>query len=426
MAVDLESMIARPRRVGPGFIAAYTLAYIGVSMALFTPITLSLALKIRQVNPEGAAGSLSLVLGIGAFIAVVANSFFGRFSDRTTSRFGMRRPWILGGMVSGTIALLAIAVAPNVPLILIGWCLTQLSFSALGAALGALLPDQVPVEQRGRVAGFLGIGFPVGLVGGAFLAQAVSGSMVLMFMVPAAIGVLFVVILAAVLDDRRQSDGYRTPPYTLQEFLGSFWVNPLRHPDFGWAWLSRFLLYMGAAMLITYNVFYLIDHLGISQERVPRLVFITTLVLDTGLVIFSVLSGWLSDLAGGRRKIFIWSSAVIFGVGTAVIAFAGSFGTFLVGVAICGIALGIYLAVDLALVTQVLPNPDDASKDLGVFSIASTLPQSLAPAIAPIFLAMPRFAGSAGEGGNYTALYFVAALFSLAGALAILPVKGVR
>ncbi len=416
---------ASPRRpVGFGFIAAYTLAYTGVWMALATPAFLSLALKIRQVHSEGATGSLSLVLGIGAFIAVVANPFFGRLSDRTTSRFGMRRPWILGGMVFGTIGLLIIAIARNVPMILVGWCVAQLSFNALLAAMVALLPDQVPVEQRGRVAGLFGIGLPIGLVGGAFLAQAVSGSIFLMFMAPAAAGVAFVLILATILDDRRLDPSHRPPPYTLREFLGSFWVNPVRHPDFGWAWLSCFLLNMGVAILITYQVFYLTDHLGITQERVPRLVFITLLVLNAGLVVFSVVGGSLSDLAGGRRKIFIWSSAFVFGVGTAIIAFAGSFDAFLVGVAICGIGLGIYLAVDLALVSQVLPNPDDASKDLGVFNIGNALPYSLAPAIAPIFLSIPLFAS--GEGGNYTALYFVAALFSIAGALAILPVKGVR
>ena len=210
----------------------------------------------------------------------------------------------------------------------------------------------------------------------------------------------------------------------MYEFLGSFWVNPARHPDFAWARMSRFFLNMTVAMLVTYNVFYLIEHLGTSQARVPRLVFITTLVLNVGLVIFSVVGGWLSDLAGGRRKVFIWGSAVVFGVGSAAVAFAASFDAFLVGVTICGIGFGIYLAVDLALVSQVLPNTDDASKDLGVFNIAATLPQSLAPAIAPIFLAIPHFAD--GGGDNYTALYFVAASLSIVGALAILPVKGVR
>lgn len=406
-----------------GFIAAYTLAYVGVWMALLTPTVLSLALKIRQVHPGGTAGGLSLVLGVGAFVALAANPFFGRLSDRTTSRFGMRRPWMLGGVICGSLGLLMIAVARNVPTILAGWCVAQLSFNALLAAMVALLPDQVPVEQRGRVAGLLGVGLPVGLVGGVFLAQAVSGSVFLMFMAPAAAGVVSVLVLAAILDDRRL-DPYRCPPYTPREFLGSFWVNPVRHPDFWWVWLSRFLLYMGVAMLITYNVFYLIDHLGISRERVPRLVFIATLVLNVGLAVFGVVGGWLSDLAGGRRKVFIWSSAIVFGIGTAIIAFAASFDVFLVGVTLCGIGIGIYLAVDLALVSQVLPNPDDASKDLGIFGIASTLPQSLAPAIAPILLAVPLFA--TGEGGNYSALYSVAALFAVAGALAIVPVKGVR
>ena len=54
------------------------------------------------------------------------------------------------------------------------------------------------------------------------------------------------------------------------------------------------------------------------------------------------------------------------------------------------------------------------------------MPQSLAPAIGPIFLAVSLFAGSASEGDNYTALYFAAAVLALPGALAIQPVKGVR
>lgn len=414
------------RRVESTFIAAYGLAYTGVWMALLTPVILSLALKIRQVSPDGASGSLSLVLGLGAMIALVANPFLGRLSDRTTSRFGMRRPWMLGGIVFGTVGLLVIAIAPSVYLILFGWCATQLAFNAVLAAMAALLPDQVPAWQRGRVSGIVGIGLPAGLVCGAFIAQAFSGSIFLMFMAPAAAAMISVLILAAVLEDRRQSPDYRPRPYTLREFLGSFWVSPVRHPDFGWAWLSRFLLNMGVAILITYQVFYLIDHLGMSEERVPRLVFIAALILNVGLAGFSVMGGSLSDLAGGRRKVFVWSSAVIFGIGASVIAFAGSFDTFLVGVAICGVGMGVYLAVDLALVTQVLPHRSDASKDLGVFGIAGTLPQSLAPAIAPVFLNLPFFAGQAGGGGNYTVLFFTAALFSIAGALAILPVKGVR
>jgi MFS family permease len=130
-------------------------------------------------------------------------------------------------------------------------------------------------------------------------------------------------------------------------------------------------------------------------------------------------------MSWGRARSWLRGcSAIIFGIGAAVIAFAVTFDVFLVGVSICGVGMGVYLAVDLALVSQVLPNADHASKDLGVLNVANSLPQSLAPAIAPIFLAIPLLAG--GKGDNYTALYFVAALFSIAGALAILPVKSVR
>ena len=71
-----------------------------------------------------------------------------------------------------------------------------------------------------------------------------------------------------------------------------------------------------------------------------------------------------------------------------------------------------------------LPDPSTAAKDRG-FNVANSLPQPLAPAIAPLFLAIPVF--TSGEvGGNYTALFIVSALFVFAGALAIRPVKSVR
>ena len=100
-----------------------------------------------------------------------------------------------------------------------------------------------------------------------------------------------------------------------------------------------------------------------------------------------------------------------------VIAAATSFNGFLVGMAIGGLGFGMYVAVDLALVADVLPNKDNA-KDLGVFNIASALPFSIAPAIAPAILAI--------GGGSYGVLYAVAGVCAILGAVAILPVKRVR
>ena len=428
-AVEREHYAAPREYASKGFIIAYALAYFGLWTALLTPVVISLAIKVQQVDPQTPARSFSLVLGIGAFIALTSNPVFGRLSDRTTSRYGMRRPWLLGGAVAGALALLVVATAQSVLMVLIGWCLAQLAYNALYAAITALLPDQVPSGQRGRISGILGICQPPALIVGTFIAQLGSGTF-WMFMGPAAVGLVTVVGLVVVLkDDRRWRPGYRPPRYTLREFVSSFWVNPRRHPDFGWAFLSRFLLFMGVATLITYQVYYLSEKLGVPTAEVPQMVFISVVVLNAVIVPASVLSGWISDRLG-RRKAPVFAAALVFAAGCAIIAFAGSFTVFLIGVAVAGAGHGVYIAVDLALVSEVLPNPNDAAKDLGVFNIASVAPQSLAPALAPLFLAVPLFAGGAGgasgEGGNYTALFFAAAIFAVLAAFAIRLVKGVK
>ena len=407
------------KRVGPVFIIIYAAAYLGTWIGVLTPVVVTLALRVSQINPTGKAGSLSLVLGIGAIFALLANPFFGKLSDRTRSRFGMRRPWLLAGVISGTIGLLIIALAPNIPLVLVGWCLTQTGFNALLAVIVAILPDQVPEQQRGLVSGVLGMCQSIAIVAGAFLAQLLTGSVFWMFMAPAVVSLVTVLILVLVLHDRTLARDQQLLPYGIGEFLRSFWVNPRHHPDFGWNWLGRFLFIMGYAFVLTYQVFYLLDHLHVNPTEVAQLVFISTLVQTIFLVVFSYLGGWLSDRAH-RRKIFVIVAALIYMVSLFIIAIASSFNIFLVAIAIAGIGIGTYFAVDLALASSVLPDGGkEAAKDLGVLNIANALPQSIAPAIAPIFLAI-------GGGGNYTALFIAAGVFVFFGALSIQPIKSVR
>lgn len=413
-----EPTSAPPERVGPVFITVYTAAYLGLWVALMTPVVVTLAVRIQQIDPAGKEGSLALVTGVGAFLALVANPFFGKLSDRTVSRFGMRRPWLVGGALMGTLGLAVVGTAHVVPVLVLGWCLAQAGFNAVLVALTALLPDQVPAEQRGRVSGLLGMSISVAMVVGTFLAQGLQGSPFWMFMAPGVVGLLPALLLAMVVRDRQLAPGQR-PRYGVREFVRSFWVNPARYPDFGWAWLSRFLFFMGLATLLTYQAYYLSDQLHYGAAEVTRLVFVSTLVQTACTVVSSNLSGWLSDRMR-RRKVFVLGSALMYSVGLLLIALAGSFGMFLVGMAVTGIGQGVYFAVDLALVAEVLPDREnDAGKDLGVFNIANALPQSLAPGIAPVFLAI-------GGGGNYAALFGAAVAFAVLGAVAIRPVRRVR
>lgn len=412
---------APPRTAPPasaGFITAFVAAVLGVAVATLAPLSVTLALRIQQLDPENAPASLSLVLGVAAVVALLSGPFFGQLSDRTTSRWGMRRPWLLGGLLVGLIGLAILSMSASIPMMLLGWCITQLGFSALNAALAALLIDHVPELQRGKVSGLVGMCQAVGVVTGVFLVQLVGTSVALMFLVPGALAAATVIALSLVLRDRRLDPADRSR-YDFRAFARSFWVNPLRHRAFGWAWLGRFLMMTGFAILQTYQVYYLSDQLGFDAAAIPGLVLQSTLLLTAAVVVSSVGCGWLSDRLR-RRKIFVLGSAALYGVAMIVVATAQTWETFLVGIVIGGLALGTYLAVDLALVAQVLPNGGaTAAKDLGVFNIANAVPQMVAPAIAPLFLAI-------GSGGNYTALFIGAAAFSLLGALAIQPIRGVR
>jgi len=405
------------RRVDGRFVALYGLAYMGLWMALLPPILEGLAMRVRQLAPAHAAGSLSLAVGAGALVALFGNPFFGRLSDRTTSRHGMRRPWLIAGALGGVAGLAVVAQAHSVAQLVTGWCLAQLAYNAELAALAALLSDQVPESQRGTVSGVVNVSLPLGMVGGTFLVQALSDSVAAVFLVPAGIALASALALVWVLPDLRLAAAQRTR-YGWREFLGSFWIHPLRFPDFTWTWSSRFLLYAGVAVLLTYQEFYLIRQLGCAPGSVPRWIFLSTLVQSSMVAVFSALVGGLSD-AMGRRKVFVAGTALIYALALLLIAFATSLRGFFVGMAITGMAQGAYLAADLALVNDVLPEREThAARNLGIFNIASVLPQLLMPAVAPAIL-------SAG-GDSYTVLFVVAAVLVVLGAWAILPVRGVR
>lgn len=408
---------AHRQRVGWRFIAVYGLAYLGLWMALLPPILVGLAIRVRDMAPEHAADALSLVVGMGALLALFANPFFGRLSDRTASRFGMRRPWLVAGALGSLVGLAIVATAVSVPQLVLGWCITQLACNAQLAALAAILADQVPTSQRGVVSGVVNLSLPLGMVAGTLLVAVLAGSSLAMFVVPAVISLAGALGLAWVLPDHRLAAAVRLP-YGWREFFGSFWIPPRRFPDFSWAWGSRFLLYAGVSLLMTYQEFYLIDQLGTAPADVPHRIFLATLVQSCAVALASVACGGLSD-ALGRRKVFVSVAALAYAVALLMIALVTTFPWFLVGMALAGAAQGAYLTVDLALVTDVLPQREThAARNLGIFNIASVLPQSLMPAVAPVILWM--------SAGSYAALFIVAALFSAAGAWAILPVRAVR
>jgi predicted MFS family arabinose efflux permease len=117
--------------------------------------------------------------------------------------------------------------------------------------------------------------------------------------------------------------------------------------------------------------------------------------------------------------LFAITGSCVYAVGLWIVAFADSYSTFLIGMAATGAGHGLYFAVDLALVTEVLPDRKlDAAKDLGILNVSNALPQSIAPALAPLILALGH--------GDYLWVFIVAGGIALTASFAVLPVKGAR
>ncbi len=404
------------RPVGKKFVVTFAFAQLALFVALLGPVMVSMAIKVTAVvGPEQATTAQGLILGVGALAALIANPVFGRLSDRTMSRWGRRRPWMVGGSLGLAAFLFVIAVGDNVPTLLIGWFLAQLAANACFAAYLATIADQVPPSQTAKISALGGVMQNVGILASIWVAGLFTSQMLPLFMVPAAIGVVGMLLYSLVLPDQKLPQ--RPPAMNIRAWLETFWLSPRRYPDFAWAWISRFLLVLGSFMFSTFRFFWMKDHLGLTDAEATAVVFKGVLIYTVVLVVVGQLAGIVSDKLA-RRKVFVFASTALFAVGLGLLTQVGSVNGFYLVEAILGAAYGIYMGVDLALVIGVLPNPEDSAKDLGVFNIANAGPQSLAPFLGAILIG--------GAAKNYDLLYLTAAALTLVGALAIIPVKKVK
>lgn len=312
--------------------------------------------------------------------------------------------------------LLVVALAASIAVLTAGWVVAHLGFSAATSVLIALLADHVPMRQRGTVSGLLGFAQAVATVVGVAMATALSSSNVAMFLVPGLLMLVAMLVLVVLLPDRRLDPADRRPLH-LGELVRSYRLSTRRFPDFSWAWASRFALFMSISLVLTYQLFFLRSRLGLDEAAAARIVLFGVFAQTATIAVSAFLTWRLSD-RWGRRRLFVGVAAAVFAIGLLVLAFAATVPVYLVAMVVLGLGQGTYHAVDLALITDVLPNKElDAAKDMSLVNVSSMLPNTLAPAIAPIFLAI------GGSGQNYTALFVVGAAFSALAAVAILRVR---
>ena len=433
------------RKVPARWIAFFATAWLGIWMAQLTPIQLLLPNQISEafglpldvskqltsanwLDPVVAFGIISAIAGV---CALIAYPLTGALSDRTTSRFGRRRPWIFLGMVTFALSLFVLGLQTTMVGIGIFWSTALIGFCMLSAAITATISDQVPVNQRGFVSGWVSAPQAVGTILGLALVLALVLSTFLGYAIMAVLLVLTVLPFLLFTKDAVLPAEAR-PPFSAAILFSGFWVSPRKYPDFGWTLLGRVLVNLGNALGTTQLLYFLAFGLG-RPAAVDDLLTLT-LIYMVFFVISALGVGKLSDRIG-QRKIFVYIAAYLQAIAAGLLAFVPDFNIAIVAAGLLGLGYGAFMAVDQALATQVLPDSHSRGKDLGIMNIATAVPQALAPLLgALIVLAFANLAtGSAGANGvfpgasaGFAALFIASAVTALLGGLAIYPIKSVK
>lgn len=398
------------RRLLRWYAPVYTAIYI-----VWAGTGILLTLQVEFLDPARKVANLALVTTIGAVASMLAQPVAGLISDRTRSRFGNRAPWMVGGAGAGALIMVVLSLQTTVPGITLGWVGVCIAYHFVQAPLMAILPDRVPSLTRGRFSAVSGLGVLVGLLTGQFLAAKLSGNFFTAYLT---LGLACFVIFTAfaIANPDGANTGVPRDPIRARTLLSAFWVNPIRHPDFAWAFTSRTLLnlayYIAAG---SYLLYVLADYAELGTAKATATIPLLTLAGAPGAVLATALAGPLSDRLG-RRKIFLVVSGFIFASAMAVPVFFPTLPGMMVAYIVGAFGFGVFQSVDAVLISEVLPNKDTFAKDLGIVNMAFTLPQTLAPAIAgAIVLSL-----------GYVWLFPAAIVLSALGGLTVIPIRGVR
>ncbi|MCD2442763.1 MFS transporter [Agromyces sp. SYSU K20354] len=411
------SALAEPtRRVGAGWIASFTTVWFGIWMAQLTPVQLLLPAQIdAQLHPENWVDSVvafGMISGVAAIATIIAYPLTGALSDRTTSRFGRRRPWIAIGAVVFGLSLVTLGAQTEIWAIGATWVAASVGFCIMTAALTATISDQVPVNQRGFVSGWMSAPQAVGIIVGLVLVTELVTDASLGYVLLAAILlVLAIPFLTRADQPLALSERERV---TAKSILAGFWISPRKHPDFGWTLLSRVLVSVGNALGTSLLLYFLMFQL--DDENAEDDLIVLTLIYMVFVILASLLLGKLSDRLG-RRKMFVFVASALQGLAALLLGLFPDLTVAMVGAGLLGLGYGCFLSVDQALATQVLPDAASRGKDLGIMNIASAVPQAVAPMIG---------AAAVVVSGSFMLVFLLGAAFSFAGAFAVARVRSVR
>jgi len=366
-----------------------------------------------------------LVPALGALLSLVATPIAGALSDRSTHRLGRRRPYLAAGTAINIVFLFAMAAIGGqggIGLFLLAYLGVQLGANVAGGPYAGLVPDLVPVEQRGTASGWLALMTAVGTLLGVILAGALvgHGSYLPIYALTAVVLALFAVLTVAGVKERPLQAA--PEPFRVRAFLASFRLSGPRYRDFFFVLFTRALVTMGIYSVFTFFQFFLHDVVGVANAA-KATSYLVGIIIALGIPT-SLVAGALSDRLGRKPLVYLsggvmaLASLLFVGVG-----FHPSLSAMYWIGALFGVGYGAYQAVDWALAIDVLPPGENAAKDMGIWHVSLVLPQMLAPALTGALLAVLKPTSLL---LGYTVVFTLTALWFILGTVFVRQIRGAR
>ncbi|ARC58641.1 putative nitrate transporter NarT [Frondihabitans sp. 762G35] len=401
--------------VSKKFILVLTLMTFAGNFAILSPTLFSAAYKVQLIAPAQKESVLGLVVGLGAVVTIVTSPIFGLFTDHTYLRWGKRRPWIAVGIALCAIGGIGLAFAATIPVLVVTYMVYIAGTAAIINSVTPVIADQVPESQRGKIGAFAGVSAQLAGVFGTLAGSALTGNVFLLFLLPVITAAVIFAVYVFVVPD---APAERKPREPLSKLAQNLVFNPRRYPNVGWVWLGRFLLFGGINFYSTYQLYFLLDRLGLTPAEAGQRL---ALVGGLGILVasgFAVLGGILSDRLH-RRKVFVYLGIVLVAGGLILAAFAHDFWAYALGSLILVAGAGVFGSVDQALASEVVPDRSASGRWMSIIGTSGYVPTAIAPLFAPLIL-------SIGGGSNYLALFLVGAAVTAGAAITTMRVRGVR
>ena len=401
-------------RVGLGrIVAGYSLVGLTWAITFLGSLAVLVPAKLAVIDPENKTADLSALVLFGAVISLLSNVLFGALSDRTRTRLGARNPWLLAGGAIASLGMVILGIAPGIAVLAIGWAVLNVGQTAFLSSVLAAVADRVAPRRQGLVSGVMGTSTTIAQSLGAIIAAQFVLTPDIGFWALAPIPVVGVVAIVLLIPDNSNVGAPRLP-ITATTFTTVF-AFPRNAPDFYWALFGRLLIVVSFFMILSYQFFILIDYMKLAPASASSTISTAGLFSLVAGVVAGLLAGPVSDRLN-RRKVPIYVASVLLAVGALAPFLIPEPGSLVFFSATSGFGLGIYWAVDAALVLRVLPNPLTVAKDLGLLAMANTGGQVIAPIIVAVVVAA----------AGYRPVFLIAAACAVVGAILIVPIRSVR